>query len=106
MSHKPNRTVRLLSIAAQDLQDLLLYIAAEDPAAALALADKIEAEMAKLAAYPYLGKIPQDTHLAQLSYRVLVVEDYLLFYKIKGQTILVYRILHGARDVPRLLEDA
>ncbi len=106
MSPKPKRTVRLLSIAEQDLQDLLLYVAAENPAAALTLADKIEAELAKLATYPYLGEIPQDVHLAQLEYRVLVVGDYLLFYKIKGRTILVHRILHGARDVPRLLEDA
>ncbi len=106
MSPKPKRTVRLLSIAEQDLQDLLLYLAAENPIAALALADKIETELTKLATYPYMGKIPQDTHLAQLEYRVLVVGDYLLFYKIKGRTILVHRILHGARDVPRLLEDA
>lgn len=106
MSPKPKRTVRLLSIAERDLQDLLLYEAAENPAAALTLADKIEAEPAKLGTYPYLGKIPQDVHLAQLEYRALVVGDYLLFYKIKGKTILVHRILHGARDVPRLLEDA
>lgn len=58
---------------------------AENPAAALTLADKIEAELAKLATDPYLGKIPQDTHLAQLGYRVLVVGDYLLFYKIKSR---------------------
>ncbi|MDE3241703.1 MAG: type II toxin-antitoxin system RelE/ParE family toxin [Nitrospirota bacterium] len=106
MSPKLKRSVRLLSIAEQDLQELLLYVAAENSTAALVLADKIEAELAKLGTYPYLGKIPQDTHLAQLEYRVLVVGDYLLFYKIKGRTILIYRILHGARDVPRLLEDA
>lgn len=105
MSPKLKRSVRLLSIAEQDPQELLLYVAAENSTAALALADKIEAELAKLASYPYLGKIPQDVHLAQLEYRVLVVGDYLLFYKIKGRTILVHRILHGARDVPSLLED-
>jgi len=106
VSPKLKRSVRLPSIAEQDLQELLLYVAAENPTAALALADKIEAEPAKLGTYPYLGKIPQDTHLAQLGYRVLVVGDYLLFYKITGRTILVHRILHGASDVPRLLEDA
>ncbi|MEP6890052.1 MAG: type II toxin-antitoxin system RelE/ParE family toxin, partial [Nitrospirota bacterium] len=38
-------------------------------------------------------------------YRVLVVDNYLVFYKVKGKTILVYRILHGARDIMHLLSE-
>ena len=35
---------------------------------------------------------------------MLVVENYLIFYKVRGRTVFVYRIVHGARDVPSLLK--
>ena len=98
-------TVRLLSLAEQDLQELITYVAAEHVAAALTLADKIEKELLTLSAHPWRGKIPNDEQLAAMGYRVLVVDNYLIFYKVMGNTVLVYRIIHGARDVPRLLKD-
>jgi plasmid stabilization system protein ParE len=52
-----------------------------------------------------VGKIPNDEKLARLDYRVVVTDNYLIFYKISGKTVRVYRIMHGARDVPELLMD-
>ena len=98
-------TVRLLSPAEQDLQELLTYVAADNVTAALTLADKIERELRTLSTHPRLGKIPNDAQLAAMGYRVLVVDNYLIFYKMVGNTVLVYRIVHGARDVPSLLKD-
>ena len=100
-----NYAVRLLAIAEQDLQDLVSYVAAENVTAALSLADKIENALKKLRSHPHLGKVPNDEKLARLRYRVLVVESYLMFYKVHGRTVLVYRILHGARDIPTLFKD-
>ncbi len=98
-------SVRLLSIAEQDLQELVSYVAAENVTAAMSLADRIEKALNSLRSHPQLGKIPNDEKLAGLRYRVLVVENYLMFYKIQGRTVLVYRILHGARDIPSLLKE-
>jgi plasmid stabilization system protein ParE len=33
-----------------------------------------------------------------------VVKEYLIFYKVRGRTVLVYRIIHGARDILPLLD--
>lgn len=98
-------SVRLLSLAEKDLEELLTYVAAENATAALTLADKIEKELLILGAHPWLGKIPNDEPLAAMGYRVLVVENFLIFYKVIGKTVLVYRIIHGARDLPSLLKD-
>jgi len=98
-------TVRLLSIAEHDLKELITYVAAENVTDALTLADKIERELRNLSTHPRLGKIPNDEQFATMGYRVLVVDNYLIFYKVMGDTILVYRIIHGARDIPHLLED-
>ena len=103
---RPNRyTVRLLSIAEQDLQEILDFIATDSLQAALTLADRIETDLYRLGQHPYLGKVPNDEGLVGMGYRVLVIENYLVFYKVKGRTVLVHRILHGARDLPGLLED-
>ena len=98
-------SVRLLSIAEHDLQDLVSYMAAENVTAALTLAGRIEKDLLARSSHPYLGKMLNDEKLARLGYRVLVVENCLIFYKVKGKPVLVHRIVHGARDVPRLLED-
>jgi len=56
-----------------------------------------------LAGNPYLGRIPNDTRLAELGYRYLGVQDYLIFYVVEGRTTYVHRIIHGARDYGELL---
>lgn len=97
--------VRLFSIAEQDLHDIVTFVAVDNPPAAVALADRIENDLQRLGRHPYLGKVPNDDQLAAMGYRVLVIENYLVFYKLSGRTVLVHRILHGARDLPSLLED-
>ncbi len=96
-------SVRLLPIAEEDLQEIISYIAAENPTAAYELADRIEKNLKYLASHPYLGKIPDDEKLSMMGYRFTVVENYLIFYTINRKTILVHRIIHGARDLQHLL---
>lgn len=98
-------TVRLLSIAEQDLTELVSYLAAENPRAAAETLDRIEARLQALASHPFVGRVPHDPKLTALGYRVLVIDNYLVFYKVKSKIVLVYRILHGARDVLRLLSE-
>jgi plasmid stabilization system protein ParE len=38
-----------------------------------------------------------------MGYRFLIVDDYLIFYTISRKTVLVHRIIHGARDLQCLL---
>jgi toxin ParE1/3/4 len=98
-------SVRLLAIAEQDLQEIVSYVAGENVTASLALADRIEKDLLRLASHPYLGRILDDDKLAGLGYRFLVVENYLIFYTASEKTILVHRIIHGARDIPQMLPD-
>ena len=99
-------SVRLLAIAEQDLQETVSYVASENVTAALSLADRIEKDLLRLASHPYLGRIPEDDKLAGLGYRFLVVENYLIFYTVGEKTILVHRIIHGARDIPQMFTDS
>ena len=101
--NKPKCTVRVLRVAEDDFNEIVTYIAAENRAAAEIIATKIEKNLSRLSFYPYLGKIPKDEELNRLGYRFLVVENHLIFYTVEEQTILIHRIIHGARDYLNLL---
>ncbi|HYQ86583.1 MAG TPA: type II toxin-antitoxin system RelE/ParE family toxin [Bacteroidota bacterium] len=90
--------VRLLRIAEDDFSEIVAYISADRPSGGEALATKIEKNLILLSKNPHLGRVPKEAELARLHYRYLVVENYLIFYTVEGQTIYVHRILHGARD--------
>lgn len=95
--------VRLLSIAEDDIAEIVAFIAEDSPAAAIKLADKIETRLARLADFPSLGRIPAEEELSGLGYRYLVVDNYLVFYTVTAKTVLIHRVLHGARDYLNLL---
>ena len=95
---KPEYSIRLLQAAEEDLNEIILYIAADNPAAAETLCNKIEKNLSYLSKHPFLGTIPHEEELSAMGYRFLVVQNYLIFYTIEGHSILIHRILHGARD--------
>lgn len=100
---KRRYTLRLLNAAEEDLTEIVTYIAAENPTAAMQMAAKIEKNISLLADNPYLGRIPEDEELVRLGYRFLVVRNYLIFYTVEEHTIFIYRIIHGARDYLQIL---
>lgn len=100
---KNNFNIRLLTIAEEDFTEIISFIASDNTKAALNLADKIEKNLELLADNPLLGKSPSDSDLKLLGYRYLIVESYLIFYTIEKRTILIHRILYGARNYKSLL---
>jgi len=76
---------------------MVLFVAADNPASAEALLGRIEKNLGLLSRNPQLGRVPTEEELASLRYRYLIVENYLIFYKVEKRTVFVHRILHGAR---------
>jgi toxin ParE1/3/4 len=100
---QPKYTIRLLKAAEEDFGEIITFIALDYPSAAEAIAEKIERSLSNLSTYPLIGKIPNEEELARIGYRFFVVQNYLIFYTIENHTILVHRIIHGARDYLSLL---
>ena len=83
--------------ARDDLQEIWIYIAGDN----LAAADKLEADIYK--AYEALAENPRLGHK-----RLDLTDEPVLFWPVRGQYLVVYqretqplkivRILHGARD--------
>ena len=100
---KPRFTIHLLRAAEDDLSEIYEYIASENLKAAELILTRIEKNLQLLTRQPHLGRIPNDEELVRMGYRYVVIGDYLAFYTLEGQTVLVHRIIHGARDYLGLL---
>ncbi|NMA68510.1 MAG: type II toxin-antitoxin system RelE/ParE family toxin [Desulfitobacterium sp.] len=91
--------VEYLPIAEKDLTEILEYILIDNPAAALNFLDEIDKAISELSSFPYMGSIPKDQRLILLNYRMLIVENYLVFYVVleDEEVVEIRRILHGKR---------
>ena len=95
--------IRLLKIAEEDFTEIVTFIASENPIAAITIADKIEKNLEFLSENPQLGRVPRDVDIRNLGYRYLIIQNYIVFYTIEKQVILVHRILHSARNYKSFL---
>ncbi|WP_434512158.1 type II toxin-antitoxin system RelE/ParE family toxin [Desulfitobacterium sp. AusDCA] len=89
--------IEYLPIAERDLTEILEYIQIDNQTAALKLLDEIDKAISELAYFPYIGHVPKDQRLIQLNYRMLIVENYLVFYVVFDNVVEIRRILHGKR---------
>ena len=91
-----------------DLYEIATYIGADNPDAAMRFLDAAEKEFKSLAAMPGKGR-PRRFKNPRLSgvrsWRVEGFVNYLIFYRPLADGIEVIRVLHGARDIERILEE-
>lgn len=95
--------IRFLRVADEDLTEIISYIAADNPTTANTIADKIEKNIELLSENPILGRIPRDEDIKNLGYRYIIIQNYIVFYTIEERTILIHRILHGARNYKTII---
>ena len=95
--------LRLLQVAEVDLKEITDYVAAYSLRAATVLLDKFEKSFLLLTKQPYLGRTPNDIDLIRQGYFCLTLENYLIFYVVQKQVVLIHRILHGARAYESIL---
>jgi len=92
---------RVSDAARADLDDIWLYIAQDKPEAADRFIRAILSRFPTLASMPHVGR--QREELAP-GLRSFPVGNYIIFYRPLEHGIEVVRLLHGARDLPPLLE--
>ncbi|MDD3654942.1 MAG: type II toxin-antitoxin system RelE/ParE family toxin [Desulfotomaculaceae bacterium] len=97
--------VELLPAAYSDLDEIFDYILAENPQAADKILDRIIQSLQRLESYPHSGSPLYDRSLNKFNFRMVFVNPYIAFYRFISNRVIVYRILHGARNYPHLLRD-
>ena len=95
--------VEYLPIAVADLDDIFIFVADNSPQAAIELIDRIDASIAGLESFPEMGLIAKPPRLARKGYRVLIVDDYLVFYVLLDDIVEIRRIVSGKRNCAHLV---
>ena len=91
--------IRLAHLADADLDEIRDYISQNNPTAANNVLDQLFGALESLANQPELGERREDL-ISGL--RAFVVRPYVIFYQAAANGIHVARIIHGARDFPKM----
>lgn len=100
---KPALRVRILRRAQQDILEIDRYLETEAPERRLDVLDRLLTAAERLGVLPHMGPVPRDQRLSELGFRYLSVDDYIVFYKVAGRELRVYRVLHERRRYWELL---
>lgn len=89
----------------QDLIGIKQYIKynLQEPAIAEKLISKIRKEINDMKDNPELYTIIDDDIIRKLEIRKLIVDNYIIFYRIKDNNIQIVRIMYGRRNWINLL---
>lgn len=97
--------IRYARIAVDDLDSIFGYISEDNREAAKRMLDRIESAIAGLAENPRMGAVvlTGDLSFVEPGHRRIVVEPYMIFYRVGKEAIYIGRILHGRHDWMHLL---
>lgn len=95
--------IEYLPIAYEDLEEVFSYIASDSYGAASDLLNEIDKSIQHLEDFSNIGTTPKNKRLAGKGYKILIVNDYLVFYIVIGEIIEIRRILSGRRNYAKLL---
>lgn len=91
--------LRRTKTADADLDSIWLYIATDSIAAAERQIQSLATAERRLAEFPELGPARPDL---RPDLRSWTVGAYLILYRIDPDALTIVRVLHGARDLPKL----
>ncbi len=93
--------------AEDQLRDIIYYIADDSGSidTALGYLDKIEEAINRLQEFPNSGSIPRYSILRKQGYKVAIVGNHLVFYRVndKEKEVVIYAIVDGRREYKNLI---
>jgi len=88
--------------ARRDLQEIGDYVARESPVQALRFVDTLERRCASLLVTPQ--RYPLVARYPARQIRRAPHGSYVIFYRLREDTVEILHVLHGARDLDALIE--
>ncbi|MDR2883994.1 MAG: type II toxin-antitoxin system RelE/ParE family toxin [Deferribacteraceae bacterium] len=97
--------LRINPIALQDLESIKVYIADELCSSDIAIntVKGIISSYTHLLDFPMMGKALSGIINIPTDYRFLICNEYMVFYKIEGEFISIYRVFNHRQDFIRIL---
>ena len=95
--------VKIFPTAQNDLRDIIDYLNTLSPDATLKYYDLIVEKIGTLQTMPMRCAMARDTQLRLRGYRLLHVNNYIVFFVVDGKTVEIRRILFSKRQYQDLL---
>jgi len=95
--------IKIFSAAKKDLMDIVDYINTLSPQSAMHQYDNIIEKIGSLESMPERCPLLKDNLLRIRGYRMLIADNYIVFFIIAGNTVQIRRILYGERKYDWLL---
>ncbi len=92
-----SKKIRWLRLALADLDELMVYIAKDNPEAATKVAGKIWETTRMLSNHPAMGKPGRVPGTREM---IVTGTSYIVPYRVVANEVQILRILHGARKWP------
>lgn len=94
--------IRWSMTAESDLRQIEEFIAKDSPFHAVNFVGRLVESAEMLKATPMLGRIVPE--FSRRSLRELLVRQYRVVYLFRNDTVTVLRVVHGARDLVKLIQ--
>lgn len=100
----PTYKVLWAGIAEDDLKNIILHIAEDNPANARTIFEKIKEKASSLTQFPERGRtVPELQDHGIFLYRELVVAPWRIIYRISDKKVYVLSVLDSRRNVEDIL---
>jgi toxin ParE1/3/4 len=98
--------VELLPAAYADLDEIFDYIMADSPQAATATLDNIMNSLRQLEDFPQSGVPLTERSMRKFNFKMVIINPHIAFYRFIDGKVIIYRILHCARNYAHLLGES
>ncbi|MDR3793544.1 MAG: type II toxin-antitoxin system RelE/ParE family toxin [Terracidiphilus sp.] len=96
---------RITPEAEADLDDIWFHVAQASGSFEIAdrLIDSLTERFLLLVHHPHAGRARDEDLRPGL--RSFPIDNYVIFYRIEGTSVLILRVLHGSRDLPAIFAE-
>lgn len=102
---RPRLKVDIRPQAQREIEEIArVHLSLSGPSSARRVTDGIYDAIEQLMTYPLSGPVVPYEPIRQMGYRYILAGKYLVFYRVMGDTIVVYHVVHGATDYPKLFK--
>lgn len=100
-------TVEFLPTALNDMTEIISsFVMLGSKQGAVRIKDKMNSAAEQIMHFPYSGITVPEPKMSKVGFRMVVVEKYLMFYKIfeDGKRVIFYCVLNGRTNYPTLMQ--
>jgi len=98
--------LEILSAAQAEIEEIgSMHLELVGPASSRNITEKLYSALERLVDHPLMGTALEDRDLRERGYRRLVCGNYLCFYRVLEDTVVVYHIADGRSDYKKLFSN-